>query len=45
MSDTPVVFKTTELADVSAEPGTMIRIFGEDSSREFRNGGHADADT
>ena len=42
MSDTPVVVKLTERGDMGTEPGTLIRIFRDDSSREFRNAGHAD---
>jgi len=45
MNDRPVVAKTTERGDMISEPGILFRIFWDDTSREFRNAGHADADT
>jgi len=45
MSNRPVVVKTTEGSNMIAEPDILIRNFWDDISREFRDAGHADADT
>ena len=39
------MLKLTERGNLIAEPATLFRVFWDDISREFRNAGHAEADT